>query len=173
MVAASTQNGEELWESQVPGQVWIKVTENGVSKSKKVQGVGAKLRLSMWDRKLTQERIRDKVNDPFVNGMLVRLGTNQQEDPETASPSAMTDEDLMNMFKTKPMAKFRDLIDPLTEVSLRRLADLAKDNDSVTANQERVLTETLTTKYEQIRYIEPKDLTKYERLSGDFTVKPE
>lgn len=129
--------GFELWENMLPGTVWVETTldeKKGTTRVIKVQGKGSYLRLLTEDRRLTQERVLDKKNDPFVNGTLVRVDTDQQSDEETASDSAKSDLDLRALLTYKQVKKFTESIDQLSEVSLRRLKSLL-DGDNATANQ--------------------------------------
>lgn len=134
--------GKETWEMQTGGTVYVESLIDpvrGVTKMLKASGKGGRVRISAMDRKLAQERTRDKKHDPFTNGLMLRVDDDQQEDPDTASPSAMSDAGLTKLFSFKQQARFRAAIGDLTEVSLRRLKDLAAENEDVTSVQNDII----------------------------------
>lgn len=131
------REGEEVWESTTPSQVWMEIgLPDKTTKMITAHGVGARLRLQTADRQIYQERLERKEHDVFTNGLLVRVDADQQEDEDTTSPSAVTDEALMKLFNLKQIARFRNAIDELSEISLRRLVTLAKSSDIGTKQQE-------------------------------------
>lgn len=142
MVDAPKIEGKETWEVQTGGTVYVESLIDpvrGLSKTLKASGKGARLRISTMDRKLAQERTRDEKHDPFRNGLMLRIDEDQQEDPETASPSAMSDEGLKKLFALKQQARFRAAIGDLSEISLRRLKALAEDDETVTSVQNDII----------------------------------
>lgn len=113
----------EIWELTIPGRVIVAVhLSGGVVRHQSRQGVGQRLRLTAYDRKVAQEQIRVPENDPFTNGMLVRVDQgrtgarshNELDDPALGETFALDDED------------FETTIDSLSEVNLRRLKGMAR-----------------------------------------------
>lgn len=119
----------EIWELTVPGTVWVSiVNERGRERAVQVGGRGGKrLRISPLDRELTQERIVDPENDPFLNGALVRVDT---RDPgRERSDQELTTEALVEIFGLEtPM--FIKRINALSEVNVRRMKVMCEDVDA-------------------------------------------
>lgn len=135
---------QEVWEMQTGGTVYVQ--ESGKDRATRVRGKGSRLRINPEDRQLVQERIRKKQHDPFTNGTLVRIDKNQQDDPDTASPSAKGDLELVKILTQKQPARFKKSIEELSEIALRRLKDLAEEND-VSLNQMGAINEVLREKF--------------------------
>lgn len=139
------REGEEIWESTVAGQVWVETTDDrGRSKSIPVRGYG-RLRISPLDRELCQEQVVDPANDPFINGMLIRLDADQGEDPKTASEFALTTEQVAEIFALTGEG-FKDRVDALNEVTIRRMIEMADAVDATTG-QVSYLKETVETRF--------------------------
>jgi hypothetical protein len=140
--------GQEIWSLTTGGRVWVaSVDSKGNEKAKSVHGRGSRLRISTEDRELAQERTRDPKNDVFTNGTLVRIDADQNEIEETASPSALTDEQLLALLDKKQPAAFKKALDDLSEVAYRRMRTLVKDNEDVTASQQKVVQAVYDEKY--------------------------
>ena len=145
-----TREGEEIWQLCTGGRVWVEVTVDktrGTTKMKNVQGKGSRLRILTEDRKLAQERVRDKKNDPFTNGLMMRIDADQQVEEDTASPSAVSDETLKKIFTYKQNARFITAMEDLTEISLRRLWALAEDDENVSNAQKNLVSDHLNSKF--------------------------
>jgi hypothetical protein len=121
--------GEELWESTVAGSVWVNIT----NKRDEIEGfriqAGQRLRITKRDREMNQDRIRAVKHDPFTNGMLKRLDADQNDDPRTETPDALTVEEILAIF-AKTGAQFERKVSSLSEVPIRRMRDLAGDVDA-------------------------------------------
>jgi len=121
--------GEELWTSNVAGAIWVKVT----NKRDEVEGLqitaGQRLRITKRDREMNQDRIRDGKRDPFTNGMLKRLDADQNLDARTATPDALSVEEIMVIFSTTG-PQFERKVASLSEVPIRRMRELAVDVDA-------------------------------------------
>jgi hypothetical protein len=140
--------GQEVWELTTGGRVWVETTDaKGIAKAKSVVGRGGRLRISTEDRELAQERTRDSKNDPFTNGTLVRIDADQNEDENTASTSALTDEDLLKVLAKKQGGVFKKAVEEFSEVTFRRLRTLMRDNDDVTSAQTKAMQEVYDEKY--------------------------
>lgn len=163
----------EVWEAQTNGRTWVQVTvdqSKGTTKMVSVVGKGSRLRISAEDRKIAQERTRDKKNDPFTNGLLLRVDDDQQKDPETASPSALSDEDLKKIFKMKQVSRYTAAMDDLSEVSLRRLVALSKEDDTLSVGMKEKMTEILNQKFGPNRGKERLDHLSAEELAERLPV---
>lgn len=138
-----TREGEEIWELNVPGTVWVEVTnDRGRPVPLRVGGKqGARLRISTEDRVLNQERVVDPEVDPFTNGMLVRLDADQQQDEKTKSIDALTDSDLVRIFAKNGRA-FQASVDKLNQLSVRRMSEMAATVDA-TSSQVAYLKESI------------------------------
>lgn len=136
---------EEVWESDVEGRVWVEATDHrGAPRMLTTLGVGQRLRITPDDRLLAQERVRQRQNDPFVNGMLRRVDADQSNDPTTETPDAMSDEDLKLVFSLDE-ADFIEEVNRLSEVPLRRMKHMAPANASIV--QDKILTELIAERY--------------------------
>lgn len=159
----------EVWEATTGGRVWVETTldpAKGTTKMRSVVGKGNRLRISTEDRLVAQERTRDKKNDPFTNGLLLRVDDDQQKDDTTKSPSAASDEDLKKIFKMRQIARFTSAVDDLSEVSLRRLVTLSKEDESISVAQKERMTEMLNDKFgpnrgkPDLRHLGPEQLAE-------------
>ena len=123
--------GEEIWETTVTGRVWVETTnDRGQPRSISVGGrAGARLRISAEDREIAQERIINRELDPFVNGSLIRIDSDQQADERTASVDAVNTEQLVEVF-AKTGKAFQSKVDGFNELTVRRMLAMAEDVDA-------------------------------------------
>lgn len=142
----------ETWETTTPGRVWVTTTSytrHGQPVMKDISvgpnKVGAKLKISTADREMNQERVADPANDPFTNGLLVRLDADQNLTPATVSVDAVPTKNLLELFKKNGNA-FHAAVDKLGEIPVRRLRELADQVDA-SAKQVEYLDEVITTKF--------------------------
>ena len=154
--AANPQNlldGEELWESVVPGAVWVTVTNKRDEQESRSVGQGQVLRITTRDREICQDAIRDPKHDPFTNGMLRRVDADQNEDPRTESIDAMGMDELIAVFaKTGP--QFERKISSLGEIPIRRLRGIAEDVDA-THSQIQFLDQIIAERYSSGGNVQP------------------
>lgn len=136
---------EEIWESCVRGRTWVEITDHrGAPKNISVVGVGSRLRITTIDRIRNQEVVRDPQGDPFLNGMLMRVDSDQKQDPTTDSSQVHSDDDLKMVFTLEEDA-FTVYVDELNELNVRRLKEMAPAHASVA--QDKFLTELLLRKW--------------------------
>jgi len=130
------REGEEVWAIQVPGAVTLRVTTfNRFGQA--VEGAmtvgpnrsGQQFRIKTEDREENQAICMSPEHDPFLNGMLVRVDADQQQDPRTASKDALTTESLLDIFDLEGKA-FEAKVRSLGELPLRRLADVGESMDA-------------------------------------------
>ena len=131
----------EIWELTIPGRVHVQVTNHlGRPRDLSAKGRGARLRLTTLDRELAEERIRNDGNNPFRNGMMVRV------DRPADSADALTDEDLRGAFKDCGDEEFRALLEDMTEVNLRRMKALTREAGA-TVSQNALLDEVIAERF--------------------------
>lgn len=141
-----TEPDEEVWESQVPGRTWVETRDyDGRPRNINVVGIGQRLRIRTPDRIRAQERLRNEALDPFKNGTLVRVDKPQAEDPMTDSPDALNGEELAACFALD-LDDFREYVDSLGEVNLRRLKKMAPEIDA-SLNQTKFIDELIAERY--------------------------
>jgi hypothetical protein len=142
-----TRPGEEVWETTVEGMTWLQIADGrGGVRDVSIGGtVGQRLRILTEDRVINQEVCINKDQDPFTNGSLVRIDADQNEDPLTSSPDALSIPAMEEMFnQTGP--DFLASLQPLGELSLRRMKDMAERVDA-TASQTRMINEIIQERY--------------------------
>lgn len=151
-VTTKPREGEEVWSIQVPGAVHLMVTKN----NRHGQAVDARMaigpnrqgthfRIKADDRRENQAMCLNPGQDPFRNGMLVRVDGNQQADPETASTDALTTEQLLELFDLDPK-DFEARAAAMGEVTLRRMAEVGEAMD-VSHKQITYLRELISTRF--------------------------
>src|SRR5512140_368755 len=122
----------EVWEVQTASQIVINVMKANrfgqAIADQLILGpnrIGARVEISPEDRRDNQNACADPVHDVFTNGMLLRVDASQQTDPETASPSAVSTEEALDILDLKE-AEFKRAVPTLSEVTVRRLLELAE-----------------------------------------------
>jgi hypothetical protein len=146
MTQQYTEPDEEIWESQVPGRTWVETRDyDGRPRNLSVVGIGSRLRLRSPDRIRVQERLQSEALDPFKNGTLIRIDKEQSEDPMTASPDALSNEELQSIFALD-LDDFREYVSSLGEVNLRRLKVMAPEVDA-SLNQTKFVDELIAERY--------------------------
>jgi hypothetical protein len=123
--------GEEIWETLVPGRIWVTTTDDrGKTKDTSVgPQVGSRLRIKSLDREVAQDSILDDASDPFTNGFLKRVDADQNLDELTASEQALTTEELVELF-SKTGNAFQAGVRRLNELNVRRLREMAEALDA-------------------------------------------
>lgn len=138
------RENEEVWELTVPGRIHIEVTNiAGRPQPLTVSGVGQRLRIKTTDRQIVQERVRNAQNDPFLNGMLVRIDGRRSESER--SPEELNDADLAEVFQLD-RADFEAMVDAFGEVNVRRLEGMATAEDA-SVNQVDYLKKSIATRW--------------------------
>jgi len=126
---------EEVWGMQVAGAVSLRVTQFNrfgqpveASLTMGPNRQGQQFRIQKIDREENQARCMSKDHDPFLNGMLVRIDADQQEDPMTASTDALSTEQLLEIYDLDTK-KFQARVKGLGELPMRRLAEVGESMD--------------------------------------------
>lgn len=129
------RDGMEVWQMQIPGTIILNVLKPnrlGQQVAERLvigpNQVGFQFHLAPSDRDENQRAVRDPNGDPFRNGMLVRVDKDQQQDPNTASKDALSDEELMDICDMR-QAEFEAAVSNLGEVSVRRTLAIATQLD--------------------------------------------
>ena len=144
--------GEEIWTIQVPGTVHLRVlipnrfgqmVDSEMSMGPGRQG--HQFKLKTLDREENQSRCADPGLDPFLNGMLVRVDADQQDNPETASKDALSTEDILDIFDLST-EKFAVRIADLGEVVMRRMIEVGMSMD-VSHRQIAILEESIQERF--------------------------
>jgi hypothetical protein len=157
-MSVTTQHGMieadelEVWEMAVAGTVYLQKTvhtRHGVAMSEDLKigpnRVGHKVKILASDREMNQEKMTDAINDPFRNGMLVRVDRPQNEVEATSSPDAVSTDDLLMIFDKKADS-FEKAVKGLGEIPVRRLRSMAEAIDA-THSQVAFLDEYIETTY--------------------------
>jgi hypothetical protein len=127
MDMAQDMKTREIWESTIPGRVSLTVENSqGRPQTISIVGKGSRLRLTQLDRELAEEVIRTPENNPFRNGMLVRVDNGAGHVP---SAEELSDDDLRAIFELD-QSDFRATVDQLGQVNVRRLKSMVVEVDA-------------------------------------------
>lgn len=139
MTQTATQTGQEIWESTVDGKVSLNVPgPRGTLKNINAKGKGARLRISPGDRVVVEEGIRDRQNNPFINGKLMQVGGPVRvplEEDEFEQDQQLSDDDLALFFTYSP-EDFEAALPSLSEPNIRRLCTLFMTKGGTVAQQQ-------------------------------------
>lgn len=130
----------EVWESNISGRVAMEVAgaRPGTTRRLTTMGKGQRLRITVEDRELVEEGIRNIQNNPFANGKLTQIGGKTRVAPEgteVLGTQQFSDDDLAMFFAMTP-EDFRAALGELSEANVRRLRDLFRDKGGTVAQQE-------------------------------------
>jgi len=129
---ATGEKTREIWESTIPGRVSLTVENSrGQQQTVSVSGKGSRLRLSQLDRELAEEVIRKPENNPFRNGMLVRVDGKGH----APSPDELSDDDLKAIFELD-QSDFQNTVRELGQVNVRRLKAMVVEVDASKSEME-------------------------------------
>lgn len=137
---------EEVWQITVPGTIHLQVTQYSRHGGQPVTadlsvGPGRKdwqIRISTEDREYNQGLCSDPLLDPFRNGLLFRVDKDQKADEETAPiDAAVSTQDLLDIYSKNGNA-FHAAVDKLSEMTLRRLRDMAEAVDASFAQVQHI-----------------------------------
>lgn len=123
----------EIWESTIPGRVSLTIENSqGRPQTISIIGKGSRFRIAETDRELAEEVVRQKGNNPFRNGMLVRVDDGKGHAP---SPDELSDDDLKAIF-TLDQSDFQATVRELGEVNVRRLKAMVVEVDASKSEME-------------------------------------
>lgn len=126
--------------------------------------------LTTQERIITQSRIVDPKNDPFTNGCFRPVIT-PDDITLDSNPNALSDEDILKIFKASHVAWSEWLNTVDSDATLRRMVDLADDSDDITHKRVNDLKRRLAEVTGGPKHAVQKDEEQYRALAGDG--KPE
>lgn len=142
----------ETWEITTEGRVWFQTTTYnrfGQPQDKDVslgpKKMGARIKISQADRERNQEMAQSPEFDAFTNGLLVRVDADQNANPKTASTDALSTADLLAIYEKRDAA-FREAVEALGQVPIRRLREMAEAVDA-SMSQVAILDEVIEERY--------------------------
>jgi len=127
----------ETWENIAPYQnAIIRLDVRGDEKHEVIQGENRQFMITTEERILTQSKVVDKANDPFLNGSFRPVVVPDGVTIET-NPNALSDDEIMEIFAASDFAWsewMRTLDSPAT---LNRMIDLADEAPTMTVKRLR------------------------------------
>lgn len=118
----------EEWESVSDAQNYV-IREDRRGDEVYVHVTGhQKFKITTYERVLTQDKIRDKTFDPFVNGQFRPIMVPDSVSVQT-NPNALSDEDIARIFVASDVAwnEYMSVID--SPSTLRRMIELAENTN--------------------------------------------
>jgi hypothetical protein len=118
----------ETWENIASYQnAIIRLDTRGDERHEVING-RRRFMLTTEERIITQDRVVDEKNDPFLNGSFRPVIVPDSINIET-NPNAMSDDDILRIFSASELAFDEWLKTIDSPQTLRRMADLAPDSD--------------------------------------------
>lgn len=153
----------EEWESVTPiTNFIIKLDARGEFKHDGIIGV-RKFKISTYERLLTQDEIKERELDPFVNGSFRPLIVPEDVTIES-NPNALSDEDIDRIFGASELAWGEYLKVVNSPATLRRMVDRAEKAD-ISLKRYRQLEDLLQSSDPSIvKRIEQKDQDMFDNL---------
>ena len=143
--AIRTPEGVEVWETTIPGAVWVTVADRrGNERQVKVGPTkGARLRIKSVDRENTQDMILNEGSDPFSNGTLRRIDTLPKGDTVEADFAAghWTDAVLAHVLGIEDSRDFANTVSKMNERGVRSLKAYALEHDARVSQLETIQSE--------------------------------
>jgi hypothetical protein len=143
--AIRTPNGIEVWETTIPGAVWVTVANRrGEERQVKVgPNKGARLRIKVEDREYTQDRILHEASDVFSNGTLRRIDnlTKDQADVEQDLANGHYTEAVLAHVLTFDQGEFEQAVLAMNERGVRSLKAYALGHDARVSQLEFIQSE--------------------------------
>lgn len=153
----------ETWESVADCQyAVIKFDARGDERPEVVQP-GRRVMLTTEERVVTQDRVLEAKNDPFLNGSFRPVRVPETIDMKT-NPNALSQEEILSVLRSSPFAwgEYMKTID--SPQTLRRMLELSEQAEVSLARYREVEAKLRQVK-PQTR-IEIKDRELYERIPG-------
>jgi hypothetical protein len=119
--------------------------------------------LSTAERIITQDRIVEVAHDPFLNGAFRPVVVPESVNIES-NPNALSDDEIMRIFKSSPLAWSEYLKVISSPETLRRMVDLADESEDITFARVRQLTARLLEVKPRTR-VTQRDADQYEKMS--------
>lgn len=118
----------ETWESVSEAEVYvIREDRRGDEVYLAIRGQ-QQFKITTYERILTQDKIRDKKNDPFTNGQFRPMIVPESINVDT-NPNALSEDDIKRIFVASDVAweEYMKVID--SPATLRRMIELAENTD--------------------------------------------
>lgn len=132
--AIRTPSGIEVWETTIPGAVWVTVANRrGEERQVKVgPNKGARLRIKVEDREYTQDRILNEASDVFANGTLRRIDnlTKGEADVQTDLANGHYTDEVLAYVLGMEQADFERAVSAMNERGVRSMKAYALANDA-------------------------------------------
>lgn len=143
--AIRTPNGIEVWETTIPGAVWVTVANRrGEERQVKVgPNKGARLRIKIEDREYTQDRVLQEASDVFSNGTLRRIDnlTKDEADVERDLASGHYTEAVLTHVLAMEQGEFEQAVLSMNERGVRSMKAFALANDARVSQLEFIQSE--------------------------------
>lgn len=127
----------ETWENIATYQnTVIKLNSRGDEYHEVITGENKPFTITTEERMITQERILDKKNDPFLNGSFRPVNVPDDITIET-NPNALSDQEILDIFSSSDFAwgEWMTILD--SPATLLRMADLANEAPGATVKRLR------------------------------------
>lgn len=146
----------ETWEHISPQQ-WgiIRLDARGENRHEVIRG-SREFMLTTEERIISQDRIRNKENDPFQNGAFRPIIVPDSITVES-NPNALSDEEIAKILTASELA-FQEHVKVIdSRATLRRMLELANESDEVTVKRYRQMEQRLAEVRGGATRIESKD----------------
>lgn len=168
-ITEADQSWIEEWENvSVITNFVIRLDARGDERPEQIRG-SRTFKLSTEERILTQDRILDKKNDPFLNGCFRPVTVPASVDVES-NPNALSDADIQRILRASVVAwtEYLKVVD--SPATLRRMLEqfdaMLEDGEDLSAQRLRQLQHRLQEVAPRARVIQ-KDRLEYEKLGAD------
>ena len=128
-ITAEDREFVEEWEHISP-QGWgiIRLDARGDERSEVITGQ-RRFKITTEERIITQDRIKDEKNDPFLNGSFRPVVVPDSVTIES-NPNALSDEEILKILGTESEMAWAEWLSTIDSVAtLRRMIDMAEDTD--------------------------------------------
>lgn len=162
-ITEAERNFVETWENVSEQQSYvIREDRRGDEQQVLVRGQ-QRFKITTYERILTQDKIRDSRNDPFLNGCFRPIIVPDSVSVKT-NPNALSDDDILRIFKASDTAwdEYMAVID--SSATLRRMLDLADDSDLTVRRYREIETKVEETSNVGKRALAQKDQEKYDAM---------
>lgn len=169
LVDEEWQSVRETWENVSGSQVYLKTYNfRGEDKTLHIRP-GQRGSLTAGERQINQDAIPNNLNDPFTNGMLIRVDagvkliSDGEEEAAVLSPNAIDDDELRKMFSWKGTKKFKERLEEMTSIyPVKRLARLAEDEEvGASLAQVRLIEERISELDDTPKSVRPEESEVY------------
>ena len=141
-ITAQDQDFVETWENIATRQnAIIRLDARGEERQEVITGRRSFM-LTTEERLITENKILDAKNNPFKNGDFRPVIVPDSVSIET-NPNALSDEEILQMFRVSEAA-WPQLLDTIDSIAtLRRMLDMAEEQDDLTMRRYRDMEERL------------------------------